>query len=56
MNDSELVMNINNKISNLLEDRNFDFEYFKTIIDNICIDINKLLLDKNNIPCSYHTG
>jgi hypothetical protein len=56
MNNSELVMNINNKIINLLDDRTFNFEQFVKFIDYICYYIYNLLLDRNNKPCSYHIG
>ena len=57
MNNSELFLSINQKISDLLEDRTYNHELFKKVIDNICFDINEILLEKkNNRPCSYHIG
>ena len=56
INNSELLMNINKKISNLLSDRKFVFEPFQKLLDNLCLEINNLLLARNNRPCSYHIG
>ena len=56
INNSELLMNINKKISNLLSDRKFVFEPFQKLLDSLCLEINNLLLARNNRPCSYHIG
>ena len=56
INNSELLMNINKKISNLLSDRKFVFEHFQKLLDSLCLEINNLLLARNNRPCSYHIG
>ena len=56
MNNSELFLAINQKISDLLEDRTYKHELFKKLIDNICFDINEILLKRKNRPCSYHIG
>ena len=56
INNSELLMNINKKISNLLSDRKFVFEPFQKLLDSLCLEINNLLFEGNNRPCSYHIG
>ena len=56
INNSELLMNINKKISNFLSDRKFEFESFQKLLDSLCLEINNLLLERNNRPCSYHIG
>ena len=56
INNSELLMNINKKISNLLSDRKFVFEPFQKLLDSLCLEINNLLLARNNRHCSYHIG
>ena len=55
-NDSELFMNINKKISNLLSDRIFIYEPFQKLLDTLCLEINNLLLERDNRYCSYHIG
>ena len=56
INNSELLMNINKKISNFLSDRKFEFESFQKLLGNLCLEINNILLARNNRPCSYHIG
>ena len=56
INNSELLMNINKKISNLLSDREFVFEPFQKLLNSLCLEINNILLARNNRPCSYHIG
>ena len=56
INNSELLMNINKKISNFLSDRKFVLEPFQKLLDSLCLEINNLLLARNNRPCSYHIG
>ena len=56
INNSELLMNINKKISNLLSDRKFVLEPFQKLLDSLCLEINNLLFEGNNRPCSYHIG
>ena len=56
MNDSDMVTKINYKITSLLEDRQFVFEPFQNVVANICQDINEVLLERDDKPCSYHTA
>ena len=56
MNDSDINMKINKKISELLDDRTFDYDIFTKVLDNLCLDINNLLLERKNRPCSNHIG
>ena len=56
MNNSEFFLAINQKISDLLEDRNYKHELFKKVIENICSDINEILLAIKIKACSYHIG
>ena len=55
-NDCEMIMKINNNIANSLENRKYEYEHIDEVIDNIIQDINKILLERKNIPCSYVTG
>ena len=54
--DKELSSAINQKLSDHLEGRTFNFELFQKVIENICEDINKILLARDNKPCSMHVG
>ena len=56
INNSELLMNINKKISNLLSDREFVYEPFQKLLNSLCLEINNLLLERKDRPCSYHIG
>jgi len=56
INNSELLMNINKMISNLLSDRIFIFEPFQKLLDSLCLEINNLLLERSNRTCSCHIG
>ncbi len=53
MNNSELFLSINQKISDLLEDRTYNHELFKKVIDNICFDINEISLEKKVIGLAH---
>ena len=52
----QLFSEINQKISENLDGKTFNYELFENVIDNICKDINEVLLAKENKPCSFHTG
>ena len=54
--DKELSSSIEQKLSDHLEGRTFNFELFQKVIENICEDINKILLARDNKPCSMHVG
>ena len=56
INDSDMVMNINNKMSSILRGKKFVFESFQDIIANVCNEINDILLARKDRPCSYHIG
>ncbi len=53
---SDEIMNINKKIQDNLEGRNYNFEKCSKYIENIVNDINNILLQRKNRPCSYHLG
>ena len=53
---SDEIMNINKKIQDNLEGRNYILEKCSKYIKNIVNDINNILLQRKNRPCSYHVG
>ena len=55
-NDQDFYININNKLSDYLSGRIFDLDKFSEIIDDILEKVNKMLLNKQNYPCSYLIG
>ena len=55
-NDQDFYININNKLSDYLSGRIFDLDKFSEIIDDILEKVNKMLLNKENYPCSYLIG
>ena len=52
----DFYININNKLSDYLSGRIFDFEKFKDIIYDILEKVINMLLNKENYPCSYLIG
>ena len=56
MCDSGLFSNINNLLNRNLDGKKFEFKSFQPLINNICGEINELLLARIDKPCSYHVG
>ena len=54
--DTEFVNNINKLLDSHLKGKTFEFEAFKIIVDDVCEEINKLLLARYNKPCSNHVA
>ena len=54
--DKEVSSTINQKLSAHLEGRAYDHELFIKLINMILEDINNLLLERDNKPCSYIIG
>ena len=53
---SDEIISINKKIQDNLEGRNYIFEKCPKYIENIVNDINTILIQRKNRPCSYHIG
>ena len=53
---SDEIIKINKKLIESLEGREFIYEKCVKYLDNLCLDINNILLDRKNRPCSYHVG
>ena len=52
----ELSSEINQKISDHLEGRTYNYEIFQKVLESICLDVNEILLAKDNRPISFHIG
>jgi len=52
----ELSSEINQKICDHLEGRKYNFGIFRKLIETICLDVNEILLAKENKPVSLHIG
>jgi len=52
----ELSSEINQKISDYLEGRTYNYEIFQKVVESICNDVNKILLAKDHRPISFHIG
>jgi len=50
------IMKINKILMNSLEGRTFIYDKCLKYIENIVLDINKILLPRKIRPCSYHVG
>ena len=53
---SDEIIKINKKLNEYLEGREFIYEKCEKYLDNLVQDINNILLDRKNRPCSYHVG
>ena len=54
--DKELSSSIEQKLSDHLEGRTYDYELFNKLLDIICDDINNILLANGPKCCSMHVG
>ena len=52
----DYILKVNRKLQDSLEGRKFIYEKCEKYIENIVNDINNILLERNNRPCSYHVG
>ena len=50
----ELSFRINQKMVEHLDRRKFIFDKMQGIVENIAIQVNNILLEKKDMPCSYH--
>ena len=48
------IMKINNKLKEILENKNYKSDMCNTYIENIVNDVNNILIERTNRPCSFH--
>ena len=48
------IMRINNKLKEILENKSYRSDKCNNYIENIVNDVNNILIERNNRPCSFH--
>ena len=48
------IMKINNKLKEILENKTYKSELCNNYIENIVNDVNNILIERSNRPCSFH--
>ena len=48
------IMKINNKLKEILENKSYKSDMCNNYIENIVNDVNNILIERTNRPCSFH--
>lgn len=48
------IMKINNKLKEILENKNYKSDMCNIYIENIVNEVNNILIERTNRPCSFH--
>ena len=48
------IMKINTKLKDILENKTYKSDMCNKYIENIVNEVNNILIERNNRPCSYH--
>ena len=48
------ILKINNKLKEILENKTYKSDLCNNYIENIVNDVNNILIERTNRPCSYH--